>query len=156
MKVSGDTRSFLPLFSPPQAAWRYYATNPNRIDLVATWRFYESVVSFPFFRQVATHLNAQSVTDHPSRGSVFVPVGFTVSRRTSFRAVVPNLGCMLESLELKISQCPDHTQADSIRIPRVAAQVSVFFKAPQMTPGCHPAFPTKQCGVAEKGGRASV
>jgi hypothetical protein len=35
-----------------QAAWRYYATNPNRIDLVATWRFYESVVSFPFFRQV--------------------------------------------------------------------------------------------------------
>nr|5J03_A Chain A, Potassium voltage-gated channel subfamily KQT member 3,Potassium voltage-gated channel subfamily KQT member 2 [Homo sapiens] len=30
-----------------QAAWRYYATNPNRIDLVATWRFYESVVSFP-------------------------------------------------------------------------------------------------------------
>uniref|UniRef100_A0A8B9SAR2 Potassium voltage-gated channel subfamily Q member 3 n=1 Tax=Apteryx owenii TaxID=8824 RepID=A0A8B9SAR2_APTOW len=32
-----------------QAAWRYYATNPNRIDLVATWRFYESVVSFPFF-----------------------------------------------------------------------------------------------------------
>ncbi|XP_077023800.1 potassium voltage-gated channel subfamily KQT member 3 isoform X2 [Tamandua tetradactyla] len=34
-----------------QAAWRYYATNPNRIDLVATWRFYESVVSFPFFRK---------------------------------------------------------------------------------------------------------
>ncbi|KAF6323332.1 potassium voltage-gated channel subfamily Q member 3 [Rhinolophus ferrumequinum] len=35
-----------------QAAWRYYATNPSRMDLVATWRFYESVVSFPFFRQV--------------------------------------------------------------------------------------------------------
>ncbi|KAM5281290.1 potassium voltage-gated channel subfamily KQT member 3 [Ctenodactylus gundi] len=34
-----------------QAAWRYYATNPNRLDLVATWRFYESIVSFPFFRQ---------------------------------------------------------------------------------------------------------
>ncbi|XP_004602507.2 potassium voltage-gated channel subfamily KQT member 3 [Sorex araneus] len=34
-----------------QAAWRYYATNPNRMDLVATWRFYESVVSFPFFRK---------------------------------------------------------------------------------------------------------
>uniref|UniRef100_A0A8C5WUV1 Ion transport domain-containing protein n=1 Tax=Laticauda laticaudata TaxID=8630 RepID=A0A8C5WUV1_LATLA len=32
------------------AAWRYYATNPNRIDLVATWRFYETVVSFPYFR----------------------------------------------------------------------------------------------------------
>ncbi|KAM5211721.1 potassium voltage-gated channel subfamily KQT member 3 isoform 1-T1 [Hipposideros larvatus] len=39
-----------------QAAWRYYATNPSRIDLVATWRFYESVVSFPFFRQVVTPL----------------------------------------------------------------------------------------------------
>ncbi|CAM4497603.1 unnamed protein product [Caretta caretta] len=35
-----------------QAAWRYYATNPNRMDLVATWRFYESIVSFPYFRQV--------------------------------------------------------------------------------------------------------
>ncbi|XP_044540258.1 potassium voltage-gated channel subfamily KQT member 3 [Gracilinanus agilis] len=34
-----------------QAAWRYYATNPNRIDLVATWRFYESIVSFPYFRK---------------------------------------------------------------------------------------------------------
>ncbi|XP_004679643.1 PREDICTED: potassium voltage-gated channel subfamily KQT member 3, partial [Condylura cristata] len=34
-----------------QAAWRYYATNPNRLDLVATWRFYESIVSFPFFRK---------------------------------------------------------------------------------------------------------
>ncbi|XP_078247781.1 potassium voltage-gated channel subfamily KQT member 3 isoform X1 [Pogona vitticeps] len=34
-----------------QAAWRYYATNPNRLDLVATWRFYESVVSFPYFRK---------------------------------------------------------------------------------------------------------
>ncbi|XP_026515738.1 potassium voltage-gated channel subfamily KQT member 3 [Terrapene carolina triunguis] len=34
-----------------QAAWRYYATNPNRMDLVATWRFYESIVSFPYFRK---------------------------------------------------------------------------------------------------------
>ncbi|XP_053251251.1 potassium voltage-gated channel subfamily KQT member 3 isoform X1 [Podarcis raffonei] len=34
-----------------QAAWRYYATNPNRLDLVATWRFYESIVSFPYFRK---------------------------------------------------------------------------------------------------------
>ncbi|MBZ3872024.1 Potassium voltage-gated channel subfamily KQT member 3 [Sciurus carolinensis] len=44
-------------FALPAAAWRYYATNPNRIDLVATWRFYESVVSFPFFRQVTTYLS---------------------------------------------------------------------------------------------------
>lgn len=54
--------SFCFLFSP-QAAWRYYATNPNRIDLVATWRFYESVVSFPFFRQVVTCLSTQSMAD---------------------------------------------------------------------------------------------
>lgn len=65
------------LFPPPQAAWRYYATNPNRIDLVATWRFYESIVSFPFFRQVVTYLNAPGVTDQPASGSVFVPVGFS-------------------------------------------------------------------------------
>ncbi|KAK2504488.1 hypothetical protein MC885_014118 [Smutsia gigantea] len=43
-----------------RAAWRYYATNPNRIDLVATWRFYESVVSFPFFRQVAAYMSARA------------------------------------------------------------------------------------------------
>lgn len=131
VKVSGDNRSFLPLFSPPQAAWRYYATNPNRIDLVATWRFYESVVSFPFFRQVATHLNAQSVTDHPSPGSVFVPVGFTVSRRTSFRAVVPNLGCMLESLELKISQCPDHPRQIQSESPGLQPRHQYFLKLPR-------------------------
>ncbi|XP_069076870.1 potassium voltage-gated channel subfamily KQT member 3 isoform X2 [Pleurodeles waltl] len=34
-----------------QAAWRYYATNPHRLDLVATWRFYESTISFPYFSQ---------------------------------------------------------------------------------------------------------
>ncbi|XP_043922181.1 potassium voltage-gated channel subfamily KQT member 3 [Protopterus annectens] len=34
-----------------QAAWRYYSTNLNRNDLVATWGFYESVISFPGFRQ---------------------------------------------------------------------------------------------------------
>lgn len=71
--MQGDLVIPAPLLSP-QAAWRYYATNPNRIDLVATWRFYESVVSFPFFRQVATCLNALGVTGHPSCGSVFVPV----------------------------------------------------------------------------------
>ncbi|XP_064410507.1 potassium voltage-gated channel subfamily KQT member 3 [Latimeria chalumnae] len=34
-----------------QAAWRYYATNLDRSDLVATWRFYESEISFPGFRK---------------------------------------------------------------------------------------------------------
>lgn len=35
---------------------------------MATWRFYESVVSFPFFRQVATCLRAPGATGHPSCG----------------------------------------------------------------------------------------
>ncbi|KAL0966719.1 hypothetical protein UPYG_G00299240 [Umbra pygmaea] len=33
-----------------QSAWRYYATNPNRDDLISTWRFYETVISLPCFR----------------------------------------------------------------------------------------------------------
>lgn len=76
--VLGDASSLLPLSSPRQAAWRYYATNPSRMDLVATWRFYESVVSFPFFRQVVTSGNwsARGVSDRPFCGSVPVPVTF--------------------------------------------------------------------------------
>uniref|UniRef100_A0A8C7L2G0 Potassium voltage-gated channel subfamily Q member 3 n=1 Tax=Oncorhynchus kisutch TaxID=8019 RepID=A0A8C7L2G0_ONCKI len=35
-----------------QSAWRYYATNPIREDLISTWRFYETVISLPCFRQV--------------------------------------------------------------------------------------------------------
>ncbi|XP_066543654.1 potassium voltage-gated channel subfamily KQT member 3 [Amia ocellicauda] len=34
-----------------QSAWRYYATNPIRNDLIATWRFYESIISLPCFRK---------------------------------------------------------------------------------------------------------
>ncbi|XP_069047049.1 potassium voltage-gated channel subfamily KQT member 3 [Lepisosteus oculatus] len=34
-----------------QSAWRYYATNPVRSDLIATWRFYESIISLPCFRK---------------------------------------------------------------------------------------------------------
>uniref|UniRef100_A0A6Q2WW06 Ion transport domain-containing protein n=1 Tax=Esox lucius TaxID=8010 RepID=A0A6Q2WW06_ESOLU len=33
-----------------QSAWRYYATNPIRDDLISTWRFYETVISLPCFR----------------------------------------------------------------------------------------------------------
>uniref|UniRef100_A0A3P9AC29 Potassium voltage-gated channel, KQT-like subfamily, member 3 n=1 Tax=Esox lucius TaxID=8010 RepID=A0A3P9AC29_ESOLU len=35
-----------------QSAWRYYATNPIRDDLISTWRFYETVISLPCFRHV--------------------------------------------------------------------------------------------------------
>ncbi|XP_030218510.1 potassium voltage-gated channel subfamily KQT member 3 [Gadus morhua] len=34
-----------------QSAWRYYATNPIRDDLIATWRFYETIISLPCFRK---------------------------------------------------------------------------------------------------------
>ncbi|XP_029687484.1 potassium voltage-gated channel subfamily KQT member 3 isoform X1 [Takifugu rubripes] len=34
-----------------QSAWRYYSTNPVRDDLIATWRFYETVISLPCFRK---------------------------------------------------------------------------------------------------------
>lgn len=35
-----------------KSAWRYYSTNPVRDDLIATWRFYETIISLPCFRQV--------------------------------------------------------------------------------------------------------
>uniref|UniRef100_A0A8C9SJ93 Potassium voltage-gated channel subfamily Q member 3 n=1 Tax=Scleropages formosus TaxID=113540 RepID=A0A8C9SJ93_SCLFO len=34
-----------------QSAWRYYSTNCAREDLIATWRFYETVISLPCFRK---------------------------------------------------------------------------------------------------------
>ncbi|XP_061695096.1 potassium voltage-gated channel subfamily KQT member 3 [Syngnathoides biaculeatus] len=34
-----------------QSAWRYYSTNPIREDLIATWRFYETIISLPCFRR---------------------------------------------------------------------------------------------------------
>ncbi|XP_064010371.1 potassium voltage-gated channel subfamily KQT member 3 isoform X2 [Pogoniulus pusillus] len=64
-----------------QAAWRYYATNPNRIDLVATWRFYESIVSFPFFRKEQLDGNASQklglldrVRGTNTKGKLFTPL----------------------------------------------------------------------------------
>ncbi|XP_056629228.1 potassium voltage-gated channel, KQT-like subfamily, member 2a [Triplophysa dalaica] len=35
-----------------QAAWRFYATNLSRTDLVATWDFYEQNVSVPMYRLI--------------------------------------------------------------------------------------------------------
>ncbi|KAM4705562.1 potassium voltage-gated channel subfamily KQT member 3 isoform 2-T2 [Rhinophrynus dorsalis] len=34
-----------------QSAWRFYATNLSRMDLTATWRYYETTVQFPYFSQ---------------------------------------------------------------------------------------------------------
>lgn len=44
-----------------QAAWRYYSTNPVREDLIATWRFYETVISLPCFRYHTHTPSAQLV-----------------------------------------------------------------------------------------------
>uniref|UniRef100_A0A8D3BXV1 Potassium voltage-gated channel subfamily Q member 3 n=1 Tax=Scophthalmus maximus TaxID=52904 RepID=A0A8D3BXV1_SCOMX len=41
-----------------QSAWRYYSTTPDREDLIATWRFYETVISLPCFRK--DHLEAMA------------------------------------------------------------------------------------------------
>lgn len=41
-----------------QSAWRYYSTNPIREDLIATWRFYETIISLPCFRK--DHLEAMA------------------------------------------------------------------------------------------------
>ncbi|XP_054841078.1 potassium voltage-gated channel subfamily KQT member 3 isoform X1 [Eublepharis macularius] len=64
-----------------QAAWRYYATNPNRLDLVATWRFYESIVSFPYFRQDRDHAASSQklglldrVRGTNTKGKLFTPL----------------------------------------------------------------------------------
>ncbi|PWA13960.1 hypothetical protein CCH79_00018081 [Gambusia affinis] len=37
--------------NPEASAWRYYSTNPIREDLIATWRFYETIISLPCFRK---------------------------------------------------------------------------------------------------------
>lgn len=33
-----------------QGAWRFYATNLSRTDLLCTWDFYEQTVSVPMYR----------------------------------------------------------------------------------------------------------
>ncbi|OXB56341.1 hypothetical protein ASZ78_004342 [Callipepla squamata] len=88
-------------FALPAAAWRYYATNPNRIDLVATWRFYESIVSFPFFSQklglldrvrgtntkgkLFTPLNVDAIEESPSKEPKNVVLNNKERFRTAFR-----------------------------------------------------------------------
>lgn len=36
--------------SPPQSAWRFYATNLSRTDLHSTWQYYERTVTVPMYR----------------------------------------------------------------------------------------------------------
>ncbi|KAM3604637.1 uncharacterized protein V6R79_014164 [Siganus canaliculatus] len=86
-----------------QSAWRYYSTNPIRDDLIATWRFYETIISLPCFSQKLSILervrlpnarpsvgtgkktggNVDSVEESPSKE----PKGFSNRERfrTAFR-----------------------------------------------------------------------
>ncbi|XP_068423901.1 potassium voltage-gated channel subfamily KQT member 3 [Clinocottus analis] len=53
-----------------QSAWRYYSTNPIREDLIATWRFYETIISLPCFSQKLSLLERVRLPNaRPSIGS---------------------------------------------------------------------------------------
>ncbi|KAF3696571.1 Potassium voltage-gated channel subfamily KQT member 2 [Channa argus] len=39
-------------FALPAAAWRFYATNLSRTDLLCTWDFYEQTISIPMYRLI--------------------------------------------------------------------------------------------------------
>uniref|UniRef100_A0A8C3Y526 Potassium voltage-gated channel subfamily Q member 3 n=1 Tax=Catharus ustulatus TaxID=91951 RepID=A0A8C3Y526_CATUS len=88
-----------------QAAWRYYATNPNRIDLVATWRFYESIEENYYFclfcsqklglldrvrgtntkGKLFTPLNVDAIEESPSKEPKNVVLNNKERFRTAFR-----------------------------------------------------------------------
>uniref|UniRef100_A0A8C4KUX1 Potassium voltage-gated channel subfamily Q member 3 n=1 Tax=Dromaius novaehollandiae TaxID=8790 RepID=A0A8C4KUX1_DRONO len=88
-----------------QAAWRYYATNPNRIDLVATWRFYESIEENDYFclfcsqklglldrvrgtntkGKLFTPLNVDAIEESPSKEPKNVGLNNKERFRTAFR-----------------------------------------------------------------------
>uniref|UniRef100_A0A8C2GRE0 Potassium voltage-gated channel, KQT-like subfamily, member 3 n=1 Tax=Cyprinus carpio TaxID=7962 RepID=A0A8C2GRE0_CYPCA len=90
-----------PAASLIQSAWRYYSTNPVRDDLIATWRFYETVISLPCFSQKLSLLErvrlstprpvsgncgpAEAVEESPSKEGK--PAGFSNRERfrTAFR-----------------------------------------------------------------------
>uniref|UniRef100_A0A8C4T2W6 Potassium voltage-gated channel subfamily Q member 3 n=1 Tax=Erpetoichthys calabaricus TaxID=27687 RepID=A0A8C4T2W6_ERPCA len=60
-----------------QSAWRYYATNPTRDDLIATWRFYETVISLPCFSQKLSLLDRVRLPNPRAtaiKGKLFTPM----------------------------------------------------------------------------------
>ncbi|XP_062409032.1 potassium voltage-gated channel subfamily KQT member 3 [Sardina pilchardus] len=80
-----------------QSAWRYYATNPLRDDLIATWRFYETIISLPCFSKrarvparlgsVRERLLSSSALVHSGSSEPNKPAGFSNRERfrTAFR-----------------------------------------------------------------------
>uniref|UniRef100_A0A8D3CSD7 Potassium voltage-gated channel subfamily Q member 3 n=1 Tax=Scophthalmus maximus TaxID=52904 RepID=A0A8D3CSD7_SCOMX len=63
-----------------QSAWRYYSTTPDREDLIATWRFYETVISLPCFSQKLSLLERVRLPNaRPSAGTCRRLTGHTDS-----------------------------------------------------------------------------
>ncbi|KAM9308907.1 potassium voltage-gated channel subfamily KQT member 3 [Gastrophryne carolinensis] len=69
-----------------QSAWRFYATNLKRIDLTATWKYYESIIQFPYFSRMNLDLTKAVVFPHSQRWSLLDRVRLSNPRGTSPKA----------------------------------------------------------------------
>ncbi|KAA0718742.1 Potassium voltage-gated channel subfamily KQT member 3 [Triplophysa tibetana] len=78
-----------PAASLIQAAWRYYSTNPVREDLIATWRFYETVISLPCFRKDPLEVMASQKLSLLDRVRLSTPRPSTVRARVMMPAANP-------------------------------------------------------------------
>ncbi|XP_065122343.1 potassium voltage-gated channel subfamily KQT member 3 [Paramisgurnus dabryanus] len=78
-----------PAASLIQAAWRYYATNPIREDLIATWRFYETVISLPCFRKDPLEVMASQKLSLLDRVRLSTPRSSNVRARVMMPAANP-------------------------------------------------------------------
>ncbi|KAI7797851.1 potassium voltage-gated channel, KQT-like subfamily, member 2a isoform X11 [Triplophysa rosa] len=70
-----------------QAAWRFYATNLSRTDLLATWDFYEQTVSVPMYRLIPP-VNQLDILRSLKGRTTFrkdSQVDFAPSRKTSLK-----------------------------------------------------------------------
>ncbi|XP_051990960.1 potassium voltage-gated channel subfamily KQT member 3-like [Xyrauchen texanus] len=79
-----------PAASLIQAAWRYYSTNPVREDLIATWRFYETVISLPCFRKDPLEVMASQKLSLLERVRLSTPRPSMVRARVMMPAVNPD------------------------------------------------------------------
>ncbi|XP_056600305.1 potassium voltage-gated channel subfamily KQT member 3 isoform X1 [Triplophysa dalaica] len=78
-----------PAASLIQAAWRYYSTNPVREDLIATWRFYETVISLPCFRKDPLEVMASQKLSLLDRVRLSTPRPSTVRARVMMPSTNP-------------------------------------------------------------------
>ncbi|KAI7809806.1 putative potassium voltage-gated channel subfamily KQT member 3, partial [Triplophysa rosa] len=78
-----------PAASLIQASWRYYSTNPVRDDLIATWRFYETVISLPCFRKDPLEVMASQKLSLLDRVRLSTPRPSTVRARAMMPTANP-------------------------------------------------------------------